>query len=145
MIIIILLTSAKRGQMLINLSGCLGTSGFGNSSHFSICVRQWSFLGSYQALKWQYDRAYVYRPGMVSRAVCERGIHIPLLKYSNNTQFKLGIIVDLDKAFNGAEVGPPTHIINSWPKAQMDVRCCTITIWQLFSKILREELLDFKV
>ena len=133
MIIIIFLTSAKRDPMSINLSGFLGTSGFGNDSHCSKCVQQWSFLGFCKALKWQYDRAYVYRPGMVSRVVCERGIHIPLLKYSNNTQFKLGIIVDLDKAFNGAEVGPPTHIINSWPKAQMDldVRCRTITIWYI--------------
>jgi len=39
MIIIIFLTSAKRGPMLINLSGCLGTSGFGNGFHCSKCVR----------------------------------------------------------------------------------------------------------
>ena len=43
-IIIIFPLSAKKGPMSINLSGFLGTSGFGNGSHYSKCVRQRSFL-----------------------------------------------------------------------------------------------------
>ena len=33
-----------------------------------------------------------------------------------------------DGILSGAEIGPPAHIINPWPKAQMDldVRCRTI-------------------
>ena len=58
-IIIIFSLSAKRGPMSINLSGFLGTSGFGNGSHYSQCVWQRSFLRFYRALKWQCDRACV--------------------------------------------------------------------------------------
>jgi len=58
-IIIIFFPSAKRGPMSINLSGFLGMNGFGNGSHCSKCVRQWSFLGFYRALKWRCDQAWV--------------------------------------------------------------------------------------
>ena len=58
-IIIIFPLSAKKGPMLINLSGFLGTSGFGNGSHCSECVRQRSFLRFCRALKWRCDRARV--------------------------------------------------------------------------------------
>ena len=42
--IIIFFLSAKRGLMSINLSGFLGTSSFGNGSHYSNYVQQRSFL-----------------------------------------------------------------------------------------------------
>ena len=58
-IIIIFSFSAKKGPMSINLSGFLGTSGFGNGSHCSECVRQRSFLRFCRALKWRCDRARV--------------------------------------------------------------------------------------
>ena len=48
---IIFSLSAKRGPMSINLSGFLGTSGSGNGSHCSKCVRQQNFLRFCQALK----------------------------------------------------------------------------------------------
>ena len=50
-IIIIFPLSAKKGPISINLSGFLGTNGFGNGSHCSECVRQWSFLRFCRALK----------------------------------------------------------------------------------------------
>ena len=96
MIIIILLTSAKSGPMSITLSGCLGTSGFGNGSYCSKCVRQQSFLGFCRALKWRYDRACVYRPRMVSQVVCKWGTCSPLFKYPD-TQFRLVVIVGLGR------------------------------------------------
>ena len=83
--------------MLINLSGCLGMSGFGNGSHYSKCVRQQSFLGFCRALKWRYDRACVYRPGMIFRLVCERGTRSLLFKYLDNTQLRLVVIVGLGR------------------------------------------------
>ena len=43
-IIIIFPFSAKKGLVSINLSGFLGTNGFGNGFHCSECVRQRSFL-----------------------------------------------------------------------------------------------------
>ena len=58
-IIIIFSLSAKRSPMSINLSGFLGTSGFGNGSHYSKCVRQRSFLRFCWALKWWCDWACV--------------------------------------------------------------------------------------
>ena len=58
-IIIIFPLSAKKGPISINLSGFLGTNGFGNGSHCSECVRQWSFLRFCRALKWRCDRARV--------------------------------------------------------------------------------------
>ena len=61
-IIIIFFLSAKKGPMSMNLSGFLGTSGFGNGSHFSKCVRQRSFLRFCRAHKWQCDQAML--PGM---------------------------------------------------------------------------------
>ena len=79
--------------MLINLSGCLGMSGFGNGFHCSKCVWYRSFLGFYRALKWRYDQVCVYRLGMIFRAVCERGTRSPLFKYLDNTQLRLIVIV----------------------------------------------------
>ena len=81
--------------MLINLSGCLGMSGFGNGSHCNKCVWQRSFLGFCRALKWRYNRACVYHPGMIFRAACEWGTRSPLFKYSDNTQLRLIVIVGL--------------------------------------------------
>ena len=58
-IIIIFFLSAKKGPMLMNLSGFLGTSGFGNGSHFNKSVRQRSFLRFCRVLKWRCDRVCI--------------------------------------------------------------------------------------
>ena len=110
-IIIIFSLSAKRGPMSINLSGFLGTSGFGNGSYCSKCVRQRSFLRFCQALKQRCDRSYVQSPEMASQAACQWGVCSLLFKYSGNTQFRLVIIVGLGRGFCRWEVwtSGPNH------------------------------------
>ena len=58
-IIIIFSLSAKKGPISINLSGFLGTSGFGNGSHCSERVRRRGFLSFCRALEWRTARASV--------------------------------------------------------------------------------------
>ena len=107
--------------MSLIVNGCLGVSDFGNGSHCSKCAQRRSFLRHYWAHTGRCDQTSAYCLRTTCQAICELESTICFSGIWTTPSLGSYLLWARAEIPSRTEVGSLGHVIDPWPKVQMDL------------------------